>query len=116
MGKDINAYFIGKGRRRVAFFGTHHASEHITCNVLFAFIDDLLHKAERRIGDAAAMLSLCTYVVVPMVNPDGAELAIHGIPEQSPLRERQMRMACGEMKKWNSNPLFRKISARFLKF
>lgn len=103
MGRDINAYFIGNGGRRVAFFGAHHALEHITCNLLFAFMQDILAKNKSGETEASTLLAHFTYVIVPMVNPDGTELALHGLQSDSPLYLRQLRMSGGDVKGWQSN-------------
>ncbi|MBQ7363493.1 MAG: gamma-D-glutamyl-meso-diaminopimelate peptidase [Clostridia bacterium] len=93
LGRDIEVYYIGKGDRRVAFFGAHHAAESITCNLLFAFMHALLtEKIETHGTVARLLLRAYTFTVVPCVNPDGIELRLHGT-ENSPLAARQRKMA-----------------------
>lgn len=102
LGKEINAYIFGEGRRRVAYFGTHHASESITCNLLFTFIDKFssrLLSGGREEGDLYRMF---TYVIVPLLNPDGTEIALHGA-DSSPLAEREKRMLEESHGPWQAN-------------
>ena len=103
MGRDIDAYIIGKGQGRVAFFGGYHASESITCNLLFAFTEALLSGKAWGRYDALTILSAFTFVIVPMVNPDGAEMRIRGIDQAAPLAARQMAMCRGDASHWQAN-------------
>ena len=103
LAREINAYFIGEGSRRVAYFGAHHACESITCNLLFAFIHAFSGSKTVFCGiDRDVLLKTFTYVCVPCVNPDGIELRMHG-PEDSPLRVRQCAMTKNGYSDWQAN-------------
>jgi len=101
LGKEITAYFIGKGHKRVAFFAAHHALEHITENILYLMISTLLYGECYGI-DKELLLSRYTYCIIPAVNPDGIEMHLNGV-EKSPLEERIMRMSGGDFSLWQAN-------------
>lgn len=102
LGRDINAYFFGEGGRRVVYFAAHHASESITCNLLFAFMHAFLNSEIPCGVDRELLFKRFTYVCVPCVNPDGIELRMHG-PENSPLRDRQCAMTKDGYSTWQAN-------------
>ena len=81
----------GAGTPVLLFVGAHHGMEHITGNLLYAFL------AERELPRG-------TYYVVPCLNPDGVELELTGA--LSPLlAERQLRMNGGsrDFSRWQAN-------------
>lgn len=83
MGKPINCLKIGKGRRKLFLNGAHHGLEYLTAAMLMKFIGeyaDATAENKNILGYNPRELSeRTTLYVVPMVNPDGCDLAIHGI-------------------------------------
>lgn len=71
-GKPIFAIKLGSGTRRIFYSGAYHGMEHLTAKVLFEFVSGLV---EGKYGD---ILKGVTLYVVPMVNPDGIEIAATG--------------------------------------
>ena len=102
LGEEIKAYIIGEGRRRVALFGAHHASESITCNLLFAFLHELAVRIKEMSPYECMLVRHFSYVIVPCVNPDGIEIAMHGA-DTSPLREREEKMLMESAAPWQAN-------------
>ncbi len=103
-GRNIEMFKIGEGGRRVAIFGTHHALESVTTNVLYAFIY-ILNKglgAQFYGMDISTVLTHSTYYIVPCVNPDGVELCNNG-PSCEYLKERQYKMSGGNFDSWQAN-------------
>nr|MBC9198377.1 peptidase M14 [Paenibacillus sp. PL91] len=82
MGKPILALRCGNGPRRIHMNGSFHANEWITSALLMRFVADL--SAAYCTGDPIGtqqVEDLCRKVTlwaVPMVNPDGVELAQYG--------------------------------------
>ena len=104
-GREIEAYFLGRGKRCVCLFATHHALESITTNIAYLLIDYIMtmEKLGKINGiDCKLLLSKYSFIVVPCVNPDGVELHMHGASD-SPLFERQMRMSNGDFTTWQAN-------------
>jgi len=78
------------------YVGAHHAMEWLTSTVLLKFVDDLLCSSEAG-GEEYGIIPSKTLsekfiCVVPMLNPDGVELEIHGASEDDPLRGRLIKM------------------------
>lgn len=83
MGKPIYCIKIGQGERRLFLNAAHHGLEYLTSAMLMKFADKYITALERgeRIGGckAKSLYDRTTLYIVPMVNPDGVDLAIHGI-------------------------------------
>ena len=107
LGRRIPLLLLGRGRRRILYVGTHHATEWLTSRLLLSFLRELCeaHAADARpYGlDLGFLLGHRTLVFVPMLNPDG--VAIHlGIERDDPLAERRARMVDGgDFSHWQAN-------------
>ena len=103
MGEDIELYRIGEGKKRIVYFGAHHALESITCNLLFAFMHNLAQKTVNTCGKSLdILLASYTYMAVPCINPDGIEMRFHGVGT-SPIADRQNSMSGGDYSTWQAN-------------
>jgi g-D-glutamyl-meso-diaminopimelate peptidase len=100
---------IGRGPIRVHFNGSFHANEWITTAVIMTFLNDYLLAVTngqtlcgRRMLDYYKKVTLS---IVPMVNPDGVNLVLHGPPEQEPYRSEVMRINGGsrDFSQWKAN-------------
>ncbi len=67
-GRELLALKLGSGRRRIFLNGAHHGMEWLTAKVLVAFAAEL----------AAEKPTDMSLYIVPMVNPDGVEIASTG--------------------------------------
>lgn len=73
-GRELYGIKLGKGSNRIFFNGAHHGMEWLTAKLLMQFAEELArgeHNAERLLSNRALYL-------VPMVNPDGVEIAASG--------------------------------------
>ena len=105
LSRPIEAFYIGSGKECIAVFASHHALESITSNLAYIFIDFLMTIAKENMIydiDCKLLLSKYRFIVVPCVNPDGIEMRYHGA-DNSPLRERQMRISGGDFSTWQAN-------------
>ncbi|RCW45589.1 M14 family metallopeptidase [Paenibacillus prosopidis] len=88
MGKPLLALRCGTGPRNIHMNGSFHANEWITSALLMRFVADLsaaFCSGERISGQQ--VVELCNRVTlwaVPMVNPDGVELAQRGTSPSHP--------------------------------
>jgi g-D-glutamyl-meso-diaminopimelate peptidase len=85
MGKEIPCIRVGSGRVRVQINAAHHAIESITSALSIRFCR-LLATASRETPygyDIEHILHHTVYYVVPMVNPDGVELASGELNKES---------------------------------
>jgi len=78
-GKNIYAIKLGNGPRQISYNGSHHGSEWITSKLLMRYIDDWCdaYRLGTRLSgyDIRSLARDFTIYVVPMVNPDGVEIA-----------------------------------------
>lgn len=90
MNKPIPELRIGKGKKKVHVNGAFHANEWITTPVLIKFLNQYL----LALTNSSSIRGLAmwpyyeevTFSMVPMVNLDGVDLVIHGLPNQEPYR------------------------------
>jgi g-D-glutamyl-meso-diaminopimelate peptidase len=107
LGRDIDCFKLGLGKKHIVVVGAHHATEYITASALYDFLSFMQEKVTR--GESFCninidfLLQLFTFWIVPCLNPDGVELHLNGV-DQSPLAERQRRMSCGAgFASWQAN-------------
>ncbi len=85
-GKTIYYIRLGNGENRISFNGAHHGMEWITSALLMKFVWEYLRKeasGKSFRGVRPQVLSKKTSLyIIPMVNPDGVELATKGIPAE----------------------------------
>jgi g-D-glutamyl-meso-diaminopimelate peptidase len=73
-GKELFGIKLGRGGKRIFFNGAHHGMEWLTAKLLMQFAEELAHGEH----EAETLLRSCTLYLVPMVNPDGVEIAATG--------------------------------------
>ena len=85
--RPIPTLVIGNGPRKVIFSASHHANEWITTLILLKFAEEF---AEAIVTDrdiyrqnARALAEAVTVYMVPMVDPDGVDLVVGAIDEDS---------------------------------
>ena len=71
-GRELLWLMAGRGENTLLMLGTHHGREHITSRYLMDVFEDFLKNAPRELTEKNK------FVILPMVNPDGAELSIYG--------------------------------------
>lgn len=103
LGEDIDLYKIGRGARRLLYVGAHHGSEHITASLLYYFLEKISQGETVYGANREKYFDKYTLFILPMLNPDGIELAIRGEYDNI-LRGRQMKMAGEEgFSHWQAN-------------
>lgn len=106
-GRPISFLRIGRGRKNILYVGTHHAMENITAAVLLRFAEDVARNAEKTLYGVSLpyLLETRSFYLVPMLNPDGVYLRLHGTAEGELLHERKMRMNGGkeDFSRWQAN-------------
>lgn len=111
IGKSVwnrNIYCIkfGTGKKNVLFNASHHGLEWITSPILIKLCDDILNADNRLLGfDIKKLLSTVTFHIIPMVNPDGIEIAQNGINKNHPQYEQFCLWNKGDdfKSKWQAN-------------
>ena len=109
LGREIIMLSAGSSdaEKSVLYVGAYHATEYITSAVLLRFAADLgeaAEKGQRICGvDVKRLLERRRIYVVPMANPDGVELHLHGIPAGCALAGRLTAMSGGDFSHWQAN-------------
>ncbi|MFP7253065.1 M14 family metallocarboxypeptidase [Terribacillus goriensis] len=82
LGKPVTELQIGKGKKKIHINASYHGNEWITSLALMRFVNEYLlavtHDKKLFGYPASKLYREVTLSVVPMVNPDGADLVIHG--------------------------------------
>lgn len=109
LGKNIPELLIGSGSKRVHYNASFHANEWITTSILMTFLNDYLLSLtnQHSVRDVATFPHYLQVMlsVVPMVNPDGVDLVINGVPEEAPWREQVIEWNDGKIdfSNWKAN-------------
>ncbi|WP_066218009.1 M14 family metallopeptidase [Formosa haliotis] len=69
LGKPISAIKIGQGQKRILLWSQMHGNESTTTKALFDFINVLKDSSQ----SLAYITEVCTFYIIPILNPDGAE-------------------------------------------
>lgn len=82
LGKDIPGILLGSGRKRIVYAAAFHGQEWITSLILLRLCEDICRSLQtgRPVADIRfrdALQGRCL-VLVPQVNPDGVDIALHG--------------------------------------
>ena len=96
MENKIYCLKIGKGKRKIFINGAHHGLEHLTSAFIMRFLSDFaksLSDGTDFFGkNPVELYSTATLYAVPMVNPDGVDIAIHGLDIENPYHRKLIRM------------------------
>ncbi|MBF0709267.1 MULTISPECIES: M14 family metallopeptidase [Bacillaceae] len=109
MEKPIPELVVGTGKKKVHMNGAFHANEWLTSTLIMKFVDDYsreLTNSQRLSGVYLPSLYETTSLsLVPMVNPDGVDLVINGLPEEEPYRSLadQINNGSEQFNRWKAN-------------
>ncbi|HHX62391.1 MAG TPA: peptidase M14 [Epulopiscium sp.] len=82
LARTVFAVEVGKGPKQILVNGTHHARECLTAVLVLDQIDYIAKlKEENKLAagsNVSALLDKVTFVFVPLLNPDGANLVLNG--------------------------------------
>ena len=105
-GRGIDVLHIGNTKNRVLYCGGFHGSEYLTILALLKFFEECCEamESDRTVGGCKIgnFLSIRGLTIVPCVNPDGTEIALHGSDaafKYKPLVEK----VCTDTYKWQAN-------------
>ncbi len=76
LGRKITAYTLG-AQGGLLLCGAFHGMERVTASVLYRFLDDLCCEYEKN-SEFQKALEHTGVTIVPMINPDGVEISVHG--------------------------------------
>ncbi len=107
LGKKLISIKIGRGEENVLFCGAFHGSERITALVLLKFLEELC----QYITDEKDYLGVSlkelfkekTLTIVPMINPDGCDIARGGVCCAAWQKEFVTKISNGDTRRYNAN-------------
>ena len=86
--RPVRTLVIGNGPNKVLYTAAHHANEWITTYILLQFAEEFAEavvQGGRIFGtDARSLAQQVTIYMVPMVDPDGVDLVVGALAEDSP--------------------------------
>jgi len=109
LGREIPLLQLGNGRKKVLYVGAHHGMEGMTAALLLRFVNEYFELC--RTGSVVervpvrALFAARSIYVLPMLNPDGVEYALHGVSDDNPMRDRVLSMNGGsaDFGHWQAN-------------
>ncbi len=97
MGKDIHAVSTGRGHKKILLAGAFHSLEYLTSVFLIKFLEEYtLHVKNNDVWfgyDTKRLWQNTSLFIVPMVNPDGVDIAIHGLDITNPYHRHLISIA-----------------------
>lgn len=101
LGRNLYYFRLGTGPTEVFYNGAHHGIEWITAPVLMKFVENYARAyatgSKLRGYDVRDLFSKASIYVMPMVNPDGVNIAIDGPQPDNPYYQDLLR--------WNNTGL-----------
>ncbi|MDR0405485.1 MAG: peptidoglycan-binding protein [Clostridiales bacterium] len=96
LGRDLTYLRLGTGERQVFYNGVHHALEWITAPLLMKFIEEFskayaLGTTLSRGYNPRELWRGSSIYILPMVNPDGADLVLNGLRADNPEYQNLLR-------------------------
>ncbi len=106
-GRDIPAIKIHSDTEYVLFAAAFHGSEHITSNILLMFLEELTYAYTHNCSlcgiNIRKALGKRGIMFVPIINPDGCEISIHGALGCGREAGDIYKMCQGDFTHWNAN-------------
>jgi g-D-glutamyl-meso-diaminopimelate peptidase len=107
LGKPLYEIEMGRGNRTIHFNASFHANEWITTPVLMRLLNEFIVSLVRG-NPIRGIFTLPLYnrnrlSIVPMVNPDGVDLVLHGPPEEMKEELLEMNKGSLDFSGWKAN-------------
>lgn len=106
-GRDITALKINSQTEYVLFVAAFHGSEHITSNILLAFLEEFAYAYSNNRSLAGINVKKALgnrgVIFVPRINPDGCEISIRGALGCGKEAGKIYKMCNGDFAHWNAN-------------
>lgn len=96
MKKPIGYIRVGEGKGRIFVNGAHHGLEYLTSAFIMRFLREYASAIRGKTDffgyDATALAGKVSLYAVPMVNPDGVDIAVNGIDVTNPYHRKLISM------------------------
>lgn len=107
--KQIPEIIVGNGPKRVHMNGSFHANEWITTAILMAYLNEYLLSLTNHTSlagmETEPLYHYATLSLVPMVNPDGVDLVLKGLPMDDEYYQHVINLNKGntDFSNWKAN-------------
>ncbi len=96
MGKKIPCMKLGNGEKKLLLIGSHHGLEYLTSAFLTKFLSNYIVKlitdSEYFGYNIKELHEKLTLYIIPMLNPDGVDIAVNGLDITNPHHRRLISM------------------------
>jgi len=117
LGRGIFSFSLGNEKNSVVLAAGFHGSEWLTSLVLYLFTERLCRSITEKSlfcgVDLERAFSQLGVTLIPSVNPDGTEIAVHGTEGARGLKNFVASVKCKDYRKWNANALGVDINHNF---
>ncbi len=107
LGRELFAVQLGKAPEYALFAAAFHGSEYLTTTVSLFFLEELgravCNDGEIAGFNAQKALFGRGIILIPCINPDGCEIALHGRVAAGNLGSAVARIAKNDFEHWNAN-------------
>ena len=106
-GRCLTALTLGSGNDCVLFAAAFHGQEWITSYIALKFLSRLCHMEENnmhwRAKAVSKILMSRRVVIIPTINPDGVNIALHGAESAGSYALCVNKVSGGSLHDWNAN-------------
>ncbi len=92
MGREIYCLKTGRGDKKLVITGAHHGLEYITTCFLMRFVKEynfaLMNDGKLFDKNAVEFFTDVTLYILPMINPDGVDIAVNGLDITNPVHRK----------------------------
>ncbi len=117
LGRHIYSLTLGNQKNSVLYVGGTHGCEWLTSLELLLFTEKLCHSIKHNHPIAGVNISKAFtelgVTIVPCLNPDGVEIAVHGEAASLTLRKFLKSMHCQDYSKYSANAMGVDINHNF---
>ena len=107
LGRPIITYTLGEGDPATLYVGGVHALEYITSALLVHFTAQLCACMQNRMPlhtlQPAEFFKRHSAIILPMLNPDGVEIHLHGAKTAGILAQTVEKLSGGDTRHWQAN-------------
>ena len=103
LNRKIPVLTVGNRDQWTLFAAATHGSEWLTALCALRFFEEVCEEAEKGSGKTAGAIARRGLAVIPVLNPDGAEISIRGAKGAKNAGQRIERLSGGDFIHWNAN-------------
>lgn len=96
MGKEIPCLKTGSGEKKLLLIGSHHGLEYLTSAFLMRFLSQyivrLITGNDYFMHNLHSLSEKVTLYIIPMINPDGVDIAVNGLDITNPHHRKLISM------------------------